>query len=360
MNEISERQDTGKLLARVLAGSWRLTLPALEITTEELNAIKPALLQTGAGALGWRRVQAWRWHTSAPASELLQAYRIHSVQAVLHELQIKETVQLLRSYGVEPILVKGWAIARLYVEPGLRPYGDIDLCVHPDQYLIAKRVADELATRDIRVDLHKGFAKFGNQSWNELHSRSRCLEIDGVEVRTLGPEDHLRLLCFHFLREGAWRPLWLCDVAVATERRAADFDWNLCFGTNETSRNSVVCTLLLAKYLLHANLDGIPDTAFPKHMPTWLLPAVLKEWRVRSMYQRHKFPLTSIHRRPITTLRSIRNHWPSPIEATMSLNAAFDETPRWLLQLGSCFRRTHDFLRRVLNTQNIIATKASY
>lgn len=360
MNEIGERQDIGELLARVLAGSWRQALPALEITTEELDTVKPALLQTGAGALGWRRVQASRWHTSAPASQLLQAYRIHAVQAELHELQIKETVQLLHSNGVEPILVKGWSIARLYVEPALRPYGDIDLCVNPDQYLIAKRVADDLAIRGIRVDPHKGFARFGNQSWNELHSRSCCLEIDGVEVRTLGPEDHLRLLCFHFLREGAWRPLWLCDVAVATETRAANFDWNLCFGPNERSRSYVLCTLLLAKYLLQANLDGVPDTAYPKHMPTWLLPSVLKEWRVRSMYQRHRFPLTSLPRRPITTLRRIRSHWPSPIEATMTLNAAFDETPRWPLQVGSCFRRMHDFLRRVINTQNIIATKASY
>ena len=329
----------------MLAGAWREAPPALEMTVEELATVTPALLQTGTGALGWRRVHGSDRHTSTAASELLQAYRIHAVQAVLHELQIKEVVQLLRSNGIEPILVKGWSIARLYVEPGLRPYGDIDLCVNPDQYLIAKGLVDDLATSDIRVDLHKGFVRFGNQSWNELHSRSRCLEIEGVEVRTLGPEDHLRLLCFHFLREGAWRPLWLCDVAVATETRTPDFDWKLCFGTNETSRNYVGCTLMLAKRLLQANLDGIPDTAFKKQMPAWLLPAVLKEWRVRSMYQRHRFPLTSAWRRPISTLRRIGRHWPGAIEATISLNAAFDESSRWPLQVVSCFRRMHGFLR---------------
>lgn len=344
MIEVSQRQNISELLARVLAGSWRHPLPALEITAEELATVAPALLQTGAGALGWRRVQASPRHTSAAASELLQAYRIHAVQAVLHELQIKEAVQLLRANGVEPILVKGWSIARLYVEPGLRPYGDIDLCVNPDQYLIAKKLVNDLAAKDVRVDLHKGFVRFGNESWNELYSRSRCLEIDGVEVRTLAPEDHLRLLCIHFLREGAWRPLWLCDVAVATESRPAGFDWDLCLGTRETSRNYIVCTLMLAKHLLLANLHSIPDTAFPKQMPTWLLPAVLTEWRTRSMYQRHRSPLTSAWRRPIKTLRNIRNHWPSMIEATINSNAAFDETPRWPLQVGSCFRRAHDFV----------------
>lgn len=349
MNAV-KRQNIGELLARVLAGSWRQSPPALEITAEELTTVTPALLETGAGALAWRRVHASHRQTSAVASELLQAYRIHAVQAVLHERQIKEAVRLLRSSGVEPILVKGWSIARLYVEPALRPYGDIDLCVHPDQYLIAKKLVDNLAARNIRIDLHEGFSKFGNQSWDELHSRSCCSEIEGVEVRTLGPEDHLRLLCFHFLREGAWRPLWLCDVAVATETRAANFDWNLCFGTDETSRNYVVCTLMLAKSLLQTNLDGAPDSVSAKQNPRWLLPAVLKEWRVRSVYQRHKSPLTSAWRRPLTTLRNIRNHWPSPIEATISLNSAFGERPRWSLQVGSCLMRMHDSLRRVFNS----------
>lgn len=335
----------------MLAGSWRQAVPALEITAEELATVTPALLQTGAGALGWRRVCASHHHTSAAASDLLQAYRIHAVQSVLHELQIKEVVQLLRSNSVEPILVKGWSIARLYLEPALRPYGDIDLCVSPDQYPIAKRLADDFAARHIRVDLHEGFAKFGNRSWNELYSRSRCLEIDGVEIRILGPEDHLHLLCFHFLREGAWRPLWLCDVAVTVETQAADFDWNLCFGTNETSRNYVVCTLMLAKGLLHAaNLDGIPEAVIANPMPAWLMPAVLKEWRIRSMYQRHRSPLTLAWRRPITTLRNMLYHWPSAIEATINLNTAFDETPRWPLQVRSCFRRMNDSLRPVFNS----------
>lgn len=339
------KKRIGELLAKVLSGSWRHAPPTLELTKEELATVTPALLETGGGALGWRRVQHSRWRTSSLASELQQAYRIHAVQAMLHQLQIKEVVELLRSNGVESVLVKGWAIARFYVEPGLRPYGDIDLCVDPNQYQIAKRLVRHFATTDIRVDLHQGFSKFGNHAWNELYARARCLEIEGVPVRTLASEDHLRLLCFHFLREGAWRPIWLCDIAVATETRSADFDWDLCLGTDE-SRNYVGCTLELAKDLLEANLDGVPPVVFAKQMPSWLLPAVLNEWRVRSMYQRHRSPLTSVWRRPITTLLNIRSHWPGAIEATINLNAAFDERPRWPLQVGSCFRRTQDFLQR--------------
>ena len=343
----------------VLAGSWRQTPSAMDITAAELATVTPALLQTGAGALAWRRVRDSHWRTSSATSELQQAYRLHAVQSVLHELEIKEAVELLSANGVEPILVKGWAIAQSYVEPGLRPYGDIDLCVNPDQYPIAKRLVDDLATSHIRIDLHEGFTRFGDQSWRELHLRSRWLEIQGVPVRTLAPEDHLRLLCYHFLREGAWRPLWLCDVAVATETRPADFDWNLCLGTNETHRNYVVCTLMLAERLLLANLDGVSGTALTKELPAWLPAAVLKEWRVRSMYQRHRTPLTSAWRRPLKTLRGILSHWPSVIEATINSKAAFDEAPGWLLQIESCLMRMYDLVLRNFNVKKI-KTRKSY
>ena len=287
----------------------------------------PTLLKTGAGALGWRLVSKSELRTTPAALQLREAHRLHALQAAVHEREIQEVVGLLRSRGVEPVLVKGWAIARLYIEPGSRPYGDIDLCVHPDQYRAAKILFDTEVGRKYRVDLHKGFARFGNQPWKELYARSRCPETDGVTVRTLGPEDHLRLLCFHFLREGAWRPLWLCDVSVALEARAPDFDWDLCLGTNQRSREWVACALALAQHLLKANLDGVPPKACAKQPPSWLLPSVLKEWEIRSVYERHKSPANRAWRRPIHSLKRLRCHWPSRVEATIDMNTVDTREP---------------------------------
>ncbi len=304
----------------------------------------PTLLETGAGALGWRSVSNSELRTTPVALQLREAHRLHALQAALHEREIQEVVGLFRSHRVEAVLVKGWAIARLYVEPGLRPYGDIDLCVHPDQYLTAKELLNTETGRKYRVDLHNGFARFGKHPWDELYARSQCSGIDGMTVRTLGPEDHLRLLCFHFLREGAWRPLWLCDVAVALEARVPAFDWDLCLGTNQRSRDWVACTLALAQHLLKANMNGVPATACAKQLPSWLLPSVLKEWEVRSIYERHKSPMTRAWRRPIHSLKRIRCHWPSPVEATIDLNGPFNEIPRLPFQLGNCFLRAVNFL----------------
>lgn len=342
----------GRLIAKTLAGAWRRYPPPLEITARELADVTPLLLQTGAGALGWRQVQHSGLRISTAALQLQQAYYLHAVQAELHERRVREAIELFRSNGIEAVLVKGWAIARLYVDPGLRPCGDIDLCVDPDQYPAAKAVLDEVVSLKYRIDLHKGFEKFGfgRQIWRELHTRCSFLAMGDLPVRTLSSEDHLRLLCFHFLREGAWRPLWLCDVALSLEERPPDFDWELCLGTTARSKDSVIYTIALAQYLLQANLEGVPPIARAKRMPSWLLPSVLKEWDMRSMYERHRSPFALVHHRPIHTLRRIGCHWPSPVEATINLNAPFNEAPRLPIQIGDSFMRAMSFVLRFPGT----------
>ncbi len=52
--------------------------------------------------------------------------------------------------------------------------------------------------------------------------RSQLVNLDGVDVRVPGLEDHLGILCLHLLHHGAFRPLWLCDIAAALETRPAE------------------------------------------------------------------------------------------------------------------------------------------
>src|SRR5712691_2139357 len=274
---MSQTLNKGSLIARVLAGSWRQFPSPLEIASEQLEIATPSLLTSGAAALGWKRVSNSNLRTSPEAIELEQAYRLHALQSAIHERDIQNVLALLSRAGIEPVLVKGWAIARLYPESGLRPYGDIDLCVHPEQFAAAKATLSHEPINS-QVDLHRGFAKLDTRSWDELHARSQALKIEDVEVRVLGPEDHLRALCFHFLREGAWRALWLCDIAAAVESRPADFDWDLFLGRDAKRRDWFACSIALAQNLLEANLDGVPEEMAKKRLPAWLVPAVLKAW----------------------------------------------------------------------------------
>src|SRR5215470_10275512 len=84
--------------------------------------------------LAWRKIRDSALRASSAALQLQQAYRIYSLEAVLHQRRLKQVIPVLRSFGAEPVLVKGWAIARCYPEPGFRPYCDLDLCVLPDHF----------------------------------------------------------------------------------------------------------------------------------------------------------------------------------------------------------------------------------
>jgi len=338
----------GALVAAVLAGAWRCPPPPPEITAQELKAIAPLLLESGAAALGWWRLRHSDLRASPAAVQLQQAYRLHTLQAGLHERDIQEVLPLLYSAGIEPLLVKGWAIARLYPEPGLRPYGDIDLCVRPEQYRAAQGVLKGPEGRKYYVDLHRGSEKLDGCGFDELFARSRAVRLGSVEVRVLAPEDELRILCLHLLRHGAWRPLWLCDIAVALESRPADFDWDRCLGWNQRRADWVACTLGLAHQLLGAKVDGTPAAERAERLPSWFVPAALKQWELRRRTRGVVEVATAI-RDPIKLLKDFHHHWPNAIEGTVGTGGPFNELPRLPFQLGDFLWRAAKALAQIPN-----------
>lgn len=338
-------ESSASLVAFALAGAWRDVAPALELSAEDLDRITPLLLKSGAAALCWRRVRQSELRDAPAAKELKQAYRRCALQNVLNQQAIERAIALLRSVGVEPILVKGWAAARLYPEQGVRPYGDIDLCVRPEQFAAAEAALEDVPEVRCEVDLHCGFAKFGGGEVDAIYARSRLVRLGETEVRVLCAEDHLRILSIHMLREGAWRPLWLCDIATAIESRSADFDWAVCLTENRRRADWVICAMRLAQQLLGARLDETPAAHIKRPLPRWLVPTILKEWESKapSMSQRHAAPMKSFLRYPAGVLKGLRHRWPNPIEATVSMNGSFNGLPRLPFQFGNCLARTAKF-----------------
>jgi len=341
--------DRAGLIANVLAGSWRQSPAPLTISLADLDIVTPLLLESGAGALGWKRVSNSNLRAAPAALELEQAYRLHALQSAIHERNIQDAVIMLRDRGLESILVKGWAVARLYPDTGLRPYGDLDLCVEPKQYHAARIALEQDPRKPYQVDLHRAFDTLDHKSWDELYSRSQLVKLGDVDVRVLCAEDHLRVLCFHFLREGAWRPLWLCDIGVALETRPPDFNWDLFTDKLDRRRKWFACAITLVNLVLGASMDGIPETLGAKELPSWFLPSVLREWEVRSMSHRHATPMRAAWRAPAQALKlkSLSSHWPNPIEATIGVSGPFNEMPRLPFQLGNCALRTIEFLWRL-------------
>ncbi len=342
----AQHRGPGELVAAVLAGSWRLSPPSLALSPAALAEVAPLLLTTGSGSLGWWRIRPTELATCEAALELRQAYRLHTLQAARHEQHVITAITLLRSAGVEALLVKGWAIARLYPERGLRPYGDIDLCVRPEQHSVALEVLGA-ATVDVgAVDLHKGLQELHRPSLDEVYDRSEVVRLADADVRILGPEDHLRYACMHMLRHGAHRALWLCDVAVVLESLPEDFDWDYLLSVDRRRGDWVVCALGLAHHLLGARLDEIPVAKRARHLPRWLLPSVLRQWSLEAHYMNGP-SMAYCLRHPTQLPKALRRRWPNPVQATVGVGGPFNELPRLPFQVGECLMRSAYFLTQV-------------
>jgi len=276
------------------------------------------LLASGASALVWWRLcVAQGADPPVEASAALgDAYRFHALEATLRARDLRRVVTTLRQAGVEPLLMKGWAAAQAYPELGLRPYSDIDLFVQPEWHARAARALADLGPRGTPVDLHAVIPDMPDRTPEVLYARSRELSLDGMPVRVLGPEDHLRFLCLHLLRHGVRRPLWLCDVGAAVEALPPDFDAAVCLEGELRRSEWVTCVLQLAHRLLGARLDGWPAKVRDPAPPHWTGATVLRTWG--GPYVPHasqRFTLEGLGR-PASVLASVRERWPSPLEAT--------------------------------------------
>ncbi|HSS22645.1 MAG TPA: nucleotidyltransferase family protein [Pyrinomonadaceae bacterium] len=336
-------REKGRLLARVLAGSWRATPPEVDFSGSDLEAVAPLLNRSGTGALAWWRVRVSTLRGSPVASDFQQMYRANILESRLGEEKIRDVVEILRSSGIDAVLVKGLTVARHYCERGLRPYGDIDVCVRPAQYAAAGSALAQLNGKH-HVDLHSGFETLGDEDAEQLFARSRLLAHEDLEVRVLAPEDLFRVVCFHMLREGAWRPLWLVDVASLLESLPSDFDWDLCLGEKRRAQY-VGCAVRLTRDLLGANFD-LPSLSNFQQLPRWVVPTVLSEWgeQVPSMRRRHERPMADHIRHPANLISGLRHRWPNPIEATILMKSSISESPRLPIQVRACLSRTAAFL----------------
>lgn len=310
---------------------------------------------SGAAALAWWKIRGSSLEGCAAAETLRQSYRRQALQSAVQEWEVEHVFALLRTAGVEPVLLKGWAAAGLYPERGLRPPGDIDLCVRPQQYVEARAAlwGPRRAGTTVIDMAHDGPALSCAGGWESLYARSHLTDLNGSKIRVLGREDQLRFLCLHLLRHSAYRPLWLCDVAAALESASADFDWNVALGDDALKRNWVICVIDLARRLLAALPENLPAELKSARAPSWLVAEVLRQWEHPCTADHLPRELmTSSLRCPWRALPALVNRWPDPVKAVVGLNVPFDDKARLPRQIKFYVVRSAAFLKRPLRRSN--------
>src|SRR5438067_1230227 len=173
----TEQVNKGAMIVTLLRQSWREHSSPPQLSEEEISSLRRIIFHSGVTALAWWRFRESPLAETSLGHELHEAYRRFRLSARVHEQEICNIFARLRDFGIEPVLVKGWAIARRYPDPALRPYGDIDICVRPDQYEDAKTVLKYFESVDGHyVDLHEGIDSVGRGNLdNGLGIASRSL-----------------------------------------------------------------------------------------------------------------------------------------------------------------------------------------
>jgi len=350
MNPRRFTSSHGMLVARALEGCWRENPDPCDLSKAELEEIAPILLKSGAGGLIWWRLSKTGW--PEPPEDFFQAYKKLTLEAAVHEDDVAEVFRLLHEAQLDAMVVKGWAIARLYPEPGLRHYGDLDLCIRTRDFANATALLKGDIAKEIWIDPHRGSAALDYATEAELFDRSILVLVGDVSIRIPSPEDHLRILCLHLLRHGAWRPLWLCDVALALESREANFDWQIFLGNDSKRADWLACVLGLAHQLLGARVSDTPIAARAGRLPAWLPRAVLRRWGrwFNSDYRDKAWSSLSAHKsEPVRLLEDIYFRC-DPIRATVEMEGAFSNMPRLPYQFAALLRRTPEIMVRIIKS----------
>ena len=243
-----------------------------------------------------------------------------------------EVFAALAVHGIRAVTFKGWALARLYGRPGLRPVGDVDLLVRREDLEHARGVLsgfDGGAEVDVQVELSRYLP---DRSTEDLLAASIPVEVPGGTIQVLAPEEHLRLVCLHQLHHGSWRPLWLCDVAVLTEALLPGFRWSDCLRGSRHLGEGVLALVELARGWLGARPSVEPP---PSQPPEWFERAVLRAWRRGYRPTPESLEGLSLVQLP----GALRARWPDPLSSTLHLDAPFHGVPRFPIQVAELVRR---------------------
>ncbi len=248
MSDFFEKSD-------ICAGAW----PAL-LDAARLHGVEGLLYHAA-------RVHGALPALPAPVRERLHAaYRRNAVAGSHAWHEIVELLQAFASASVEVLLMKGAALALdLYGDAGLRPFGDADLLIRPDQLEPACRVLqacgyavdphytlmgdpDDLrrsslwqrlmpelmfvrrAGAHFDVDLHWSLLRpsyLRRRLPDEWFCQHRCeLRVGAQPVWTLAPEANLIFLCAHYAKHASPRLIWSYDLALLLARHGQTLDWS--------------------------------------------------------------------------------------------------------------------------------------
>ena len=188
----------------------------------------------------------------------VEAERQFALQQIIR--QASRTAEFLLLYeelikrGLHPTVMKGVVLRSMYPQPEQRPSTDEDLLVSDDEYPAIHEAlldcglhvdgdpapdAEEITYRDksrgLYLEIHRRLFNensdaYGdcNTPFNGVLERTVTVQIEGTQIRTLAPTDHMLYLICHAYKHvlhGGVGIRQVCDMGMFTQRYGTEIDW---------------------------------------------------------------------------------------------------------------------------------------
>lgn len=265
----------------------------------------------------------------------------------VQEKRLNDVWKKFTDADLTPILIKGWATAIFYPNPAERLYVDFDLVFDPGEFEKAQEFS-RVSEMGIAIDFHNGPRHLDSFSFAQLYQNSVLKECGEGFVRVPSDEDHLRIICVHWLNDGGADKEKLWDIYYAVRNRRSDFDWEKCLSVVDGKRRFwVICAIGLACRYLNLPSDDLPFADEFKRIPKWVYRTVEREWK-------SDVKLLPLH----YFLKDKKELWkqikkripPNPIQATIEVNGPINNFPRIYYQLADVIKRMFPSWKRISDT----------
>src|SRR5262249_47576205 len=145
---------TADKILSFLTHAWRQPIPGWTGTLEPADVQR--LVEMNVAPLCWKQIEKTPGARTRGGRQLRDWYLDWMFESRRMAILAQYFIDILHDAGIEPVVVKGWAVAQLYPDIALRPYADVDLCVEPSRLADAESAVRQKPCPGQILDLHGG------------------------------------------------------------------------------------------------------------------------------------------------------------------------------------------------------------